>query len=240
MQPAPSIFILNPQSAMRLFLTLIVGFLSCAAVGSSLAQGAPDTQAPAGSSAYLQDARNTILRSGTGLCWRLGEWSTADAVPGCDGALVPPVTRSTAPPIAPPPMETAVVEAPKPSCDIQAALTGEQAFAFDRATLSVSAKRYLDQEFLGKLGNCRLDAVSITGHADLLGSSVYNQRLSARRAEAVAAYLHEQGVAAAISVVGAGATQPVRECSNRLSASALRACLQPNRRVVIKSQGLQQ
>ncbi|MDR0933881.1 MAG: OmpA family protein, partial [Burkholderiaceae bacterium] len=39
-------------------------------------------------SAYLQNQQGVIARSTSGLCWHTGYWTPADAVPGCDGALV--------------------------------------------------------------------------------------------------------------------------------------------------------
>ncbi len=226
---------------MRPLFILIAGLLTSISAGSSLAQSAQDVQAPDEHSAYLQDGRSTILRSGTGLCWRLGEWTTEDAIPGCDGSLAPPIVKAIAPEIALPAVNATPVEIPPAvSCEVGAVLTDEQAFAYDRATLSASAKHYLDQEFLGKLGLCRLNTIAITGHTDRLGSSSYNQRLSEKRAATVAAYLYERGMNAAISVTGVGFTQPVHECAPHLSGPALRKCLQPNRRVVIRAQGMHQ
>ncbi len=226
---------------MRPLCILIAGLLTFISAGSSLAQSAQDIQAPAKHSAYLQDGRGTILRNGTGLCWRLGEWTPEDAIPGCDGNLAPPIVKAIAPEIASPAVTAAPVQTPPPvSCEVQTVLTDGQAFAFDRATLSVAAKRHLDREFLDKLDNCRLNIISITGHTDRLGSSLYNQRLSEKRAAMVAAYLYGRGMDAAISVAGAGFAQPVHECAPHLSGPALRKCLQPNRRVVIRAQGMHQ
>lgn len=226
---------------MRPLSKLIAGFLTLISAGGSLAQSAPEIQTPTQDSAYLQDGRGTILRSGTGLCWRLGAWSPEDAVAGCDGSLVPPVVKAIAPEMASPDITAAPTVTPLPvSCDLQTVLTDAQAFAFDRATLSAVAKRHLDQDFLGKLGNCRLHGISVTGHSDRLGSSTYNLRLSEKRAATVAAYLYDHGIRTAISVAGAGSAQPAYQCAPHLSGSALRKCLEPNRRVVIRAQGIRE
>ena len=37
-------------------------------------------------SAYVQDQRDVIARSGYGLCWRTGYWTPADAIRECDPA----------------------------------------------------------------------------------------------------------------------------------------------------------
>jgi OOP family OmpA-OmpF porin len=62
--------------------------LAASAVVAMSAQAQTDIKASTPNSAYAQAANGTIVRSGTGLCWRTGYWTPADAVPGCDGALV--------------------------------------------------------------------------------------------------------------------------------------------------------
>ena len=55
-----------------------------------------------------------------------------------------------------------------------------------------------------------LDVVIAVGHTDSMGSEAHNQRLSLRRAEAVKAYLVNQGVPAErIRTEGRGEAQPV-------------------------------
>jgi OOP family OmpA-OmpF porin len=81
--------------------------------------------------------------------------------------------------------------------------------------------------------------VLVTGHTDRLGSQQYNQKLSERRAAAVASYLASKGVAKdKIETLGMGKTQPVPgvvcEQKNR---KALIACLQPHRRVEVEVKG---
>ena len=52
--------------------------------------------------------------------------------------------------------------------------------------------------------------VEVAGHTDNTGSADYNQKLSERRANAVAQYLESQGLASnRVVTVGAGATRPV-------------------------------
>jgi outer membrane protein OmpA-like peptidoglycan-associated protein len=52
--------------------------------------------------------------------------------------------------------------------------------------------------------------VTVTGHTDSSGSAAYNQTLSERRAESVAAVLRQGGVnSARIRTVGAGENQPI-------------------------------
>ena len=50
--------------------------------------------------------------------------------------------------------------------------------------------------------------VAIEGHADSIGATDYNQRLSERRAESVRAYLVSQGIAAQSTAGGFGESRP--------------------------------
>jgi OOP family OmpA-OmpF porin len=204
-------------------------------VASAFAQ--TDIQARTPSSAYLQDARGVIARSPFGLCWRTGTWTPADAVPGCDGELAPPVAKPIAPPVAAP---AAAAPAPAPKrCDFAVTLKNDETFAFNKATLNPAAKAHIDTEVMPKLASCaKVDIVIVTGHSDRLGSQQYNQKLSEKRAEAVAAYLKSKGVGAEIDIMGAGKTQSVKACDDKLPRKQLIACLAPNRRVVIEGRGL--
>lgn len=203
------------------------------------ARAASDIQANPSGSLYLQDARGTIVRSAQGLCWRLGHWTPADAIPGCDGDLVPPITKATAPPIVPPtvPIPEAVAAPPQP-CDFSTTFSSDEAFAFNRATLSSTARKRIDEEVLPRLEACaEVNAISVTGHADRLGSQQYNLRLSAKRAQAVADYLAAKGVNITMDITGAGIAQPIKQCSTKISRTQLIECLTPNRRVTIEVRG---
>lgn len=76
--------------------------------------------------------------------------------------------------------------------------------------------------------------IHIKGYADPLGRRDYNLALALKRANTVKALMIENGInASSITVESAGATDQFAQCSRRLSPSALKACLEPNRRVVI-------
>jgi outer membrane protein OmpA-like peptidoglycan-associated protein len=67
--------------------------------------------------------------------------------------------------------------------------------------------------------------VEVAGHTDSTGAADYNQKLSERRADAVAQYLESQGLASnRVVTVGAGETRPVAD-------NATPAGRQANRRV---------
>jgi OmpA-OmpF porin, OOP family len=77
-------------------------------------------------------------------------------------------------------------------------------FAFDKANLSSKAKAALDQ-MLAEIPNTKGYLVVVEGDTDSVGPSVYNYKLSERRADAVVQYLSEKNVPAhKIYVVGLG------------------------------------
>jgi outer membrane protein OmpA-like peptidoglycan-associated protein len=82
-------------------------------------------------------------------------------------------------------------------------------FDFDRATLRPGAR-----EKLAKIAGIILAhpglRMEAEGHADAIGTDDYNQRLSARRAQSVSAFLVEQGIRPeSISAMGFGESRPV-------------------------------
>lgn len=224
-------------------LALIVG----ASAASALAQPVANIQADSSSGAYLQDSRSTVARSGFGLCWRSGYWTPNDAVAGCDGELVVPITKATAPAIVPIPATEAPAPVPAPPpvaaapkrCDFAVTLENDQTFEFGKAILRTTAKKRIDTEILERLAACKkIDIILVTGHADRLGAQQYNQGLSNRRAEAVEIYLKAKGVSAQMETLGMGKTQAIKTCSDKLGRRELITCLAPNRRVGIEVKGL--
>ena len=227
----------------KLAIGLALGVMASAAS----AQSVTNIQANPTSSAYLQDGRGVITRSGTGLCWRSGFWTPADAVAGCDGELAPPITKATAPAIAPvaektaPPTVAASIQSPAPikRCDFAVTLENDQTFAFGMSVLTSAAKKRIDEAVLGKLATCStIDIIIVTGHTDRLGAQQYNQKLSDQRAKAVAGYLKNKGVSAQLDTLGMGKTQSIKSCGDIPDHKKLVECLAPNRRVVVEVKGL--
>ncbi len=66
-------------------------------------------------------------------------------------------------------------------------------FDFDKAVLSGQAKQKLDSVYQ-YLKTHKALQIEIAGHTDTVGSKTYNQRLSEKRADAVARYLHQKGI----------------------------------------------
>jgi outer membrane protein OmpA-like peptidoglycan-associated protein len=66
------------------------------------------------------------------------------------------------------------------------------------------------RELADVLREQRPTRIRLTGHTDVRGSEETNMKLSAARAEAVAAYLKEAGITTVIETAGVGASEPVK------------------------------
>jgi outer membrane protein OmpA-like peptidoglycan-associated protein len=89
-------------------------------------------------------------------------------------------------------------------------------FEFNRSTLTGDARRKLD-DVASTLNtpSVRRRQISVEGHTDAIGSDDYNQRLSERRAEAVASALETQGVSPdRVRTRGFGKRYPIAPNSN--------------------------
>jgi OmpA-OmpF porin, OOP family len=193
---------------------------------------------------YAIDARNTVARSGTGLCWRTGYWSPAAASTAkagefpvgceCDSDIVPKES-CVAPVAAAPAQAPAAAPAVRPTAD-KVKLSADTLFDFDKAVLKPEGRTKLD-ELASQAKGIKLEVILAVGHTDRLGSDTYNQKLSERRAAAVKTYLVSKGVEAnRIYTEGKGKKQPVTgaQCNNVKNRKALIECLQPDRRVEVE------
>ncbi|WP_458097419.1 OmpA family protein [Roseomonas sp. WA12] len=125
---------------------------------------------------------------------------------------VPVATAAPAPAVAPAPARTYLVF-----------------FDFDRADLTDRARQIIAEaaQAVNSTGTTRIE---VAGHADRSGTPQYNQRLSQRRAEAVAAELARRGVSRGqMSIQAFGESRPlvptadgVREPQNRRVEIVLR------------------
>lgn len=151
---------------------------------------------------------------------------------------IPPVVVAQAPPPPPPPLPP-----PKPEPhEFSTAVL----FTFgegDAAHIRPMTRERLDQTILrAKQADFKIEKISVTGHADRLngtGKSDFNQRLSLRRAQAVADLLVAAGIARALIVVaGKSDGVPVEACTSRAKTTPeLEECLAPNRRVEVEVSG---
>jgi len=108
-------------------------------------------------------------------------------------------------------------------------------FEFNKSVLTAEARETLD-ELLATIRHKHIEAVTIAGYADAIGSNSYNLRLSEKRARAVQAYLREHGFHHAntdVRALGEGMARTTEECKG-LKDGKLHACMQEDRRVDIE------
>ncbi|MCB4824778.1 OmpA family protein [Roseicella aerolata] len=159
--------------------------------------------------------------------------SSGPAVPGVPGSFEPTnhnhsvllgLRYSFNPPPAP-----AATQAPAPAAAPSPARTYLVFFDWDRADLTDRAKQII-ADAAGAARRVQTTRIEVAGHADRSGTVQYNQRLSQRRAEAVANELVRQGIQREeITVTAFGETKPlvptadgVREMQNRRVEIVLR------------------
>lgn len=157
-----------------------------------------------------RNASGDAWKNASGDCWRNANWTPATAAPGCGPAPVAPkaVEAPPAPKAAPAPAPAPAPQAPAASKVTYAA---DAFFDFDKATLKPAGKAKLD-DLVGKVKGINLEVIIAVGHTDNVGSDVYNQKLSVKRAESVKAYLVSKGIEKnRIYTEGKGEKQPVAD-----------------------------
>jgi len=220
---------------------------------STLALGVVSTQVGAqptltdgkGTSGYLTDPRNGIVKNPFNLCWRTGYWTPAIANCECDKDLLPrevceppPPKPAAAPPPPPPPPPPVAAPPPKPVTE-KVTFAADVLFDFDKAVLRPEGKAKLD-DLVSKLKGVALEVIIAIGHTDPIGTAEYNQKLSVRRAEAIKAYLVSKGIEPnRIYTEGKGKTQQIKKCNQKdfKTFKEYVACLEPNRRVEVEVVG---
>jgi OOP family OmpA-OmpF porin len=120
-------------------------------------------------------------------------------------------------------------------------LSADSLFDFDKSVVKPAGTQALDK-LAADLRGIRYDSIQVTGHTDRLGKHDYNMKLSERRAQAVSAYLVQSGgiPAGKISARGVDGANPVTkpgDCKGSKPTPALKACLQPDRRVEVEVTG---
>lgn len=123
-------------------------------------------------------------------------------------------------------------------------LAADTLFKFDGSSLNdllpQGRQEVLDVASKVSTGFVSVSQIKLIGHTDRLGSDNYNQQLGQNRAETVRNLLIQNGVPAnVISATSAGKQQPVTDgCPSVKSREALKACLQPDRRVTVQITGI--
>jgi len=186
---------------------------------------------------HINDAVNTrgdVDLYSIGLIYRFDVEKPAPAPRAAEPAPAPvvaaPVLRAIVIPPPPPPAPRKVVFAADSSAG--------SLFDFGKSDVKPSGKEAIDK-FTTDLKGADYEVITVTGHTDRIGSHAYNMKLSARRAEAVKAYMVESsGIPAdKIEAKGIDGAEPVTkagECKGKKVTKSLIACLAPDRRVEVE------
>ena len=201
-------------SAKQAVLAAIVAGLG---VGATVAHAATPGIDPNGTVAYLVDKDFNVVKSGTGLCWRDGYWTPANAIAECDG------------------------DAKGAPAGAKITLAADTLFAFNKADLKPEGKAALDN-VVNQAKALKVEVIVAVGYTDRIGSDAYNLKLSQHRANSVKAYLVSKGIPAdKIYTEGKGKANPVtgKTCDKiggpqNGSNKKLVDCLQPDRRAVLE------
>lgn len=179
---------------------------------------------------YVGAASGGVVTTGTGDCLRTNYMDTTEKKVECGyPAPKPPVTTKVEIVTTPSAVSvsTKVME--------KVTVSGQMLFAFDSAELTEDAKTIIDERIERIKGRVKLTSImKVEGHTDSTGPEAYNQKLSQRRAEAVADYIAKNSVrvrADDIQAIGKGESEPV-ESNDTKEGRAL------NRRVVIFAEGV--
>ena len=192
---------------------------------------------------YVADSNGNIVRSNFGECWHTGTWTKADAVvPGCDGV---PATSGTdknsandnKSAAAPAVTDNAAKASPAPASASAPVAASEKVtfetdtlFGFDKSDLQPEGLSKLE-DLVSKLQGTDVEMIIVTGHTDSVGSAIYNEKLSKRRALSAKKFLVSKGLPSdRIVTNGKGEQQPI--ASNKTSAGRAK-----NRRVDIEVVG---
>lgn len=186
----------------------------------------------AGKEGYLTDqSTGAVTRNNYNECWHTGFFNKAtDGLVECgdrEAAAAPKVVQYVKEKIT---------------------LSSEVLFDFNKSVLRPDAKNELDPLVSRLKGDENLKSVGVEGFTDYIGSEVYNQKLSQARAESVRTYFVNAGVDGnKVSALGKGKGEPKvgaecrakfpKDAKKHKASAALKACLQPDRRVEITIEG---
>lgn len=210
---------------------------------TAIALGMPVAQADA-QSGYLTDRDrsgrgDTVVRSGTGLCWHDSAWTPASGNVQCDQpylTIVPQAAVAVSAPVDARPVvqaraapERAVPFVPTDVAPLKVEkviLSADMLFDNDSAVVKQAGRRSLDKLVAKLEGNQRV--VVPIGYTSNTGSDDYNLALSNRRANSVKTYLVSRGIdAGRIQPSGHGERFPI-------ASNATAAGRAENRRVEIE------
>lgn len=134
----------------------------------------------------------------------------------------------------------AVVAAPQPAEKKTVRVTENHSlsagllFPFNGSTLSAEGKKAV-ADVVASSNNLQNTEYAVYGYTDRIGSDAYNNKLSQKRADAVAQALQDNGVNNLAATEGRGKASPVtgNKCDSVKGRKAVIDCLAPDRRVEI-------
>lgn len=109
-------------------------------------------------------------------------------------------------------------------------------FGFNQASLSPGMKERLDTLAEVLRSEKQVKGARIVGYADRIGDTVYNEKLSKKRAETVRQYMASRGFinSQVADVRWLGESAPSAQCGDDLPRPELIDCLQKDRRVEVE------
>lgn len=189
--------------------TLLAAALGLLVAGSMSAQAADDDMV----NNYVKDSAGVVVTDSAGDCVRTYDM-TKERLEECGYKTLEVVVEKS-----PEMVEVAVVEG---GTVLEHVVVENIQFAFDSAELTAASKAMLDDAVTRlapykELIRNETTHVTITGHTDSTGPEEYNQKLSERRANAVADYMASSlGVdRARMQVSGEGEANPVASNDTR-------------------------
>lgn len=220
----------------KMIKTLCVSVLPVLCMSSAFAQNVMEENHPTRTGAYLTDSAGNIVKSDFGLCWRTSSWTPQTAVRECDPDLFKNeviVTETTTEVVqVVKPVEPVVVKQP-------VNVVIKTYFEFDKSNLTNESRSKLN-DVANQIKAYNVEVITVSGHADRIGTEEYNEALSQRRADTVKEELVKLGVdESKIFTEAKGETQPEVTCPGRTNAKVI-SCLAPNRRVEVEVVGSKQ
>lgn len=138
------------------------------------------------------------------------------------------------------PIERVVPASPVGEDNGEYVLSADLLFDFDKANIRthyLPQLRDLAKSIQDKYNN--IDTVQVIGYTDRIGSKAYNQKLGMQRANSVGFIFVQQGLGEKVKVSSMGESVADQVSCSRLKGAKLHACLQKDRKVIIRIDGLQ-
>lgn len=188
-------------------------------------------QAATKNNGYLTDTNGNIVKSASGLCVKTGFWTPADAVAECEPTVMKNESNIMPAPI-PEVIQYERVQTPIPMT-VRKTVSADILFGFDKFKITEQGKNALSQ-VIENNQRSEVTHIQIVGYTDPIGTEVYNQNLSEKRANSVKDYFINNGYATNIIHSEGKGEANLLITKNECSGEKLISCYAPNRRVEIE------